>query len=227
MSFPDPLPLARPLPDPDRRLAACPLVIFIAYTISPEAEARGYADWLKRVDMPFFNAIPGTRHYANWRLAEILAGLAPDWDWFDFQGLETADDLERVWFHPELDAFRKGWLELWGYASETPPPVLRHAYTLRPVFRADRSSGSSATATLSAGTGDAPGQEDADIVFRVTETLHKHFGGRDASRPWWSAAEDFNPLGFDWLALNWSDPAPMPDATFSARARLVAAPDRE
>ena len=68
-----------------------PAVIFIAYTIPPDAEARGYAPWLREVDMPFFNAIPGTRHYANWRLTEVQTAPAPVWDWFDFQGLAAEE----------------------------------------------------------------------------------------------------------------------------------------
>lgn len=224
MSFPEPLPLSKPLPDPDRRLDTCPLVILIVYTVSADAEARGYADWLKRVDMPFFNAIPGTRHYANWRLTEKLSGDGPAWDWFDFQGLETAEDLERVWFHSDLDAFRKGWIDLWGYASPTPPPVLRHAYTIRPIS-VKRSTATGHTATISAGTG-APPEHEADIVYRVTGTLHKHFGGRDGSERWWIGADAFNPLGFDWIAVDWCAAPPVANAALSGRAELIAAPDR-
>lgn len=226
MNFPEPLPLATPLPDPDRRLEDCPLVVFIAYTIGPDAEARGYADWLRRVDMPFFNAIPGTRHYANWRLTEVLSGDAPTWTWFDFQGLDSAEDLERVWFHPDLDAFRKAWIAKWGYGSASPAPVLRHAYVLRPTH-VTRSPPAETVATVSAGTGSSPHPDEADMVFRVTGTLHKHFGGRDDTKPWLSAATAFNPLGFDWLALTWRAGSPVSMARFCAEARLVAAPDRE
>lgn len=59
------------IPEPDRKLENCPLVIFIAYTVPARAEPEGYSDWLRRVDMPFFNAIPGTHHYANWRLRDV------------------------------------------------------------------------------------------------------------------------------------------------------------
>jgi len=213
------------LPDPARRLDGCPLVIFIAYTIGPEAEAKGYADWLRRVDMPFFNAIPGTRHYANWRFTEILEGTPPAWDWFDFQGLETEGDLETVWFHPDLDAFRSNWIRLWGYGSETPPPVLRHAYVTRPVGPV-RPDGGAAAATLSGGCGPLPREGSADLVLRVEGTLHKHFGGRDGSRPWLTPAAEFNPLGLDWIAVGWGAPPPLPGSDFAARTALVAAPDR-
>ena len=64
------------LPDPARSLTGCQEVIFIAYCLPGDAEGRGYADWLRRVDMPFFNAIPGVHHYANWRVSEVLRELA-------------------------------------------------------------------------------------------------------------------------------------------------------
>lgn len=225
MSFPDPLPLERPLPDPARSLDGCPKVIFIAYTVSPETIARGYAAWLGEVDMPFFNAIPGTRHYANWRLTEVLLGDPQAWDWLDFQGLAAASDLEKVWFHPLLDAFRKGWLELWGYGAGTPPPVLRHAYLMDPVGPQRRET-TAEIATLSAGHGAPPEGIGADAVFRVSGVLHKHFGGRDPDRPWLSDAAKDNPLGFDWIAVDWRVSVPPPGAAFAARAALVAAPDR-
>lgn len=89
-----------------RLLENCPAVIFIAYTVPQTAIAGGYADWLVTVDNPFFNAIPGTLHYANWRVEQARAGGPLAWDWFDFQGLAAEDDLEKVWFNPDLDAFR-------------------------------------------------------------------------------------------------------------------------
>jgi hypothetical protein len=107
-----PSPAEPTMPAPARLLADCPAVIFIAYTVPAEAVARGYADWLVRVDNPFFNAVPGTHHYANWRVERALGGTAPVWDWFDFQGLAAEADLERVWFDPGLDGFRREWLRL-------------------------------------------------------------------------------------------------------------------
>lgn len=223
----DPLTPPEPitLPDPARRLDDCPLVIFIAYSVGAEAEAGGYVDWLRRVDMPFFNAIPGTRHYANWRLTEILKGEAPAWDWFDFQGLDSAGDLERMWFHPDLDAFRTNWIKLWGYGAAAPPPVLRHAYTMRPVGPA-RPGGGARVATLSGGAGACPASGTADLLFAVEGTLHKHFGGRDENRPWLTPAADFNPLELSWIAVSWGIAEPHPEASFAARASLLAAPDQ-
>lgn len=214
------------LPDPARSLDGCPLVIFIAYTVGQDAEAKGYPDWLRRVDMPFFNAIPGTRHYANWRLGDMLAGPPPAWDWFDFQGLEAETDLERVWFNPGLDDFRANWIRLWGYGTTEPPPVLRHAYVMRPVGGRRPAAGAK-TATLSGGSGAPPQDGSADLLFRIEGILHKHFGGRDESRPWLTPASGLNPLGLDWIAVGWGSPPPLSGATFAARASLVAAPDVE
>jgi hypothetical protein len=214
------------LPDPARRLDGCPLVIFIAYTVAPEAQSNGYSDWLRRVDMPFFNAIPGVQHYANWRLGEVLTDPPPAWDWFDFQGLETEDDLERVWFDPGLDEFRANWIRLWGYGSASPPPVLRHAYVMRPVGDQRAAAGAS-TATLSGSMGAPPPDAGSvDLMFRVEKTLHKHFGGRNETRPWLTPASEFNPLELDWIGVGWGMKPPPAAATFAATATLVAAPDR-
>lgn len=212
--------------EPDRKLENCPLVIFIAYTVPARAEPEGYSDWLRRVDMPFFNAIPGTHHYANWRLRDVQKGAVPVWDYFDFQGLETEEDLERVWFNPDLDTFRKEWLRLWGYGREDAPPVLRHSYVLRPVFRADTIP-SDPVLTLAAGTGPTPSLGDADLVWRVESVLHKHFGVSGRGGPWKTSSEDANPLGLDWLAIrHGTKPFEPPDATLVTRADLIAAPDR-
>ncbi|MDP2083568.1 MAG: hypothetical protein Q8K20_00090 [Gemmobacter sp.] len=190
-----------------RTLANCPAMIFIAYTVPGDAEARGYSPWLVSVDNPFFNAIPGTRHYANWRVAQMLKGPMPVWDYLDFQGLASREDLERVWFNPELDAFRAEWLRLWGYGARNPSPVLRHSYLTRRVFaRPDHSPGPEIT--LRGGTGQVPEGLDADVVFQVEGVLKKHFGGT-GGRPvdWLTPASAGNPLGLDWLAVTYGPAA--------------------
>jgi hypothetical protein len=164
------------IPDSARRIEDCPLVVFIAYTVPVRAELGGYSKWLQNVDMPFFNDIPGTLHYANWRLREIAKGKTPVWDYFDFQGLNAESDLERVWFNPDLDSFRTEWLRLWGYGQADAPPVLRHSYIMRPVARSNRYP-KDTVLTLAGGTGAAPSLPDADLVWKIDGVLHKHFGG--------------------------------------------------
>lgn len=215
------------LPDPARSLTGCQEVIFIVYCLPADAEGRGYADWLRRVDMPFFNAIPGVHHYANWRVSEVLRGAPPIWDWFDFQGLASGGDLERVWFNPDLDEFRVNWVKLWGYGRTDPPPVLRHAYLMRPVMRRAPDAPWS-QAILAGGLGEPPSVEQYSrgFTWRIHTTLHKHFTGRDPARPWQTPITEFNPLGLDWIACLAPDVEPPPEASFAARISVVAAPDQ-
>jgi hypothetical protein len=213
-------------PDPTRCLDDCPLVIFIAYAVGPTAEEQGYSDWLRKVDMPFFNAIPGTLHYANWRLRSLEMGESRDWNYFDFQGLVTEDDLERVWFNPDLDHFRSEWLRLWGYGREETPPAIAHSYVMRMVARSPGHH-TDETLMLSGGIGQTPDFE-ADLCYRVEGVLHKHFGTGSVTGDWQTPASDLNPLGLDWLAVQYgSGRQPVAGATFAAEATLIAAPDRD
>jgi hypothetical protein len=215
------------LPDPARALEGCPEVIFIAYCLPADAEGRGYADWLRRIDMPFFNAIPGVHHYANWRLSEVLCGEPPIWDWFDFQGLSAGDQLERVWFNPDLDEFRANWVKLWGYGHADPPPVLRHAYLMR-LLSSRPPAAPWSEAIVAGGCGEPPPdrQDALGYVWRVHTTLHRHFTGRDPSQSWQTPSAQFNPLGLDWIACVAADAELPPGSSFAARVRVVAAPDQ-
>ena len=208
-----------------RTLANCPAVIFIAYTVPGDAEARGYSPWLVEVDNPFFNAIPGTRHYANWRLARMERGAAPVWDYVDFQGLESRADLERVWFNPDLDGFRAEWLRLWGYGARNPDPVLRHSYLMRQIAaRPEAVPGP--VIDLRAGRGTPPEGLQADIVLVLEGVLKKHFSARGAPRPddWLTRPEAGNPLGFDWLAVTYGPARAEGAGDLVAEARLIAQP---
>jgi len=176
--------------------------------------------------MPFFNAIPGTLHYANWRLRTCEVGKPTVWDYFDFQGLVAEDDLKRVWFSPDLDHFRSEWLRLWGYGQGETPPAIAHSYVMRPVAKSPGHQ-TSDTLMLSGGMGQPPDAE-ADLVYRVDGVLHKHFGAGSGTGDWHTPASDFNPLGLDWLAVQYgSDRQPLKGATFAAEAGLIAAPDRD
>lgn len=210
-----------------RTLEHCPLVIFIAYTVPADAEPRGYSDWLVRVDNPFFNAIPGTHHYANWRVGRVLRGGAPVWDYFDFQGLCSGADLERVWFNPDLDAFRAEWIRLWGYGEGTPAPVLRHAYLMRRLSPAPAAGAAPAGTAmeLRAGTGPVPEGLAADGLFRVEGVLRKHFATPD-KRPddWLTPAGAGNPLGLDWLALRYGAAEAGGPGSLVLDAGLIARP---
>ena len=226
--------MAGPTPPVARTVANCPLVIFIAYTVGADAEPRGYSDWLRRIDNPFFNAIPGVRCYANWRVDTVLSGEPPAWDYFDFQGLAAEDDLERVWFNADLDGFRREWLRLWGYGRPTPLPVFAHAYLMRPT--APLPQPATGLLRLVGGTGAAPAGVP---VLRVDGVLSKHFAAGGATTgeagAWCRPASEGNPLGLDWLALAYGDAAaplagaaaPAAGGSLDLVARLIAEPDPE
>ncbi|MDO9526455.1 MAG: hypothetical protein Q7J57_13120 [Gemmobacter sp.] len=215
-----------------RRISECPVVIFIAYTVGADAEPRGYSDWLVAVDNPFFNTIPGTRCYANWRVGKVLSGGPLDWDYFDFQGLESEADLEKVWFNPDLDAFRAEWLRLWGYGRPKALDVHRHAYVMRPVtpFPTGPVTGH---LRITAGTGTPP---EGAMVFRVDGVLRKHFAtGGGPTEGWHSPALQGNPLGVDWMALSYGEtegavaeaPSVVQNGAVDLTACLIAEPSAE
>jgi hypothetical protein len=219
---------------PRRTLANCPAVIFIAYTVGADAEPRGYSDWLRRIDNPFFNAIPGVRCYANWRVDTVTAGGPLAWDYFDFQGLAAEGDLERVWFNADLDGFRREWIRLWGYGRPTPLPVHAHAYLMRPT--APLPEPATGLLRLVAGTGAPPAGVPA---LRVDGVLSKHFaagaGAAGAGAAWCRPVGDDNPLGLDWMALRYGDataaltdaPPPAAGGGLDLVASLIAEPDPE
>lgn len=205
-------------------LADCAAVIFIGYTVPADAEARGYSDWLVRVDNPFFNAIPGVRHYANWRAGDMLGGEMPVWDYFDFHGIAAEEDLERVWFNSDLDAFRAEWLRLWGYGSGPTAPVLRHAYLMR-LARRRMEHVPGPEITLRGGVGAVPQDLSADLVFQVDGVLKKHFAST-GPRPddWLTPVAEGNPLGFDWLAITYGSSGGESPSLMEMRASLIAEP---
>jgi hypothetical protein len=208
-----------------RTLESCPSVIFITYTPGPGERERGYEKWLREVDNPFFNGIPGIRHYANWQIERVLAGAPLGYAYFDFLGLEAASDLERVWFNSDLDRFRKEWVRLWGYEGAVPGPLFAYAFLMRPV----QSSGRQGTrfARISGGTGRAPA--GFDLAWQVEETVHKHFTGRSEG-PWRQSVATLNPLGLDWIGLTYREggdggPEPAEAERVAYTARLLASPD--
>ena len=209
-----------------RHLADCPAVLLIVYTTGPEAEVNGYEPWLVRVDNPFFNAIPGVHHYANWVVTDVLRGGSLPFTHFDFQGLDAEASLEKVWFNEDLDGFRREWIRLWGYGTALPSPMLANAYLMRPsqAPTGDRTP----FALITAGRGTPP---PADLTWRVKETIRKHFAIQ-AGGPWRVPSAADNPLGLDWVAVSYGDSQQaLAEAYVSGNetvafiARLIAAPD--
>ena len=184
-----------------RLLADAPAVLFIVYTPGADAVAQGYEPWLVSVDNPFFNAIPGVHHYANWKFDRTLFGAPPAYTYFDFQALAAAGDLERVWFNPDLDGFRTEWIRLWGYGAPSLSAAQANAYLMHP---AGTPLGTATEfACILAGHGTPPA--DCDIAWSLTETIRKHYALGKSGAPWRVPVAEDNPLGFDWIAVRYGD----------------------
>lgn len=89
-------------------------MLFLTYTPRADSELRGYGPWLRKIDNPFFNSVPGVAHYTNWKVVKGDVGL--DWTYFDFLRIEDGVSLETVWANEDLAKFAAGWTELWGRA---------------------------------------------------------------------------------------------------------------
>jgi hypothetical protein len=92
-------------------------MILLTYTPRADSVARGYEDWLRRVDNPFFNGVPGIVRYMNWKVVR-QAGAAPGFGWFDFMLIENAVAADLIWKNPDVVKFTAGWRELWGLGPQ-------------------------------------------------------------------------------------------------------------
>ncbi len=115
-----------PTPVPDFAAA-----LVLTYSPRDGAEDDGYADWVRRVDNPFFNAVPGIVGYTNWRITES-GGNVP-YGYFDILGLQDLASFDRVWLSEDVRAFTAGWREKWGAEPGTDSDLNSHVYLLERV----------------------------------------------------------------------------------------------
>jgi hypothetical protein len=108
----------------------CDLMLLIVYALPADAEARGYDDWLRSVDNPFFNAASCIAHYGNWKVTGGTNPFSPQTH-FDFVCMKSADDFDSVWNDPELNAFRREWKRLWGLPEGHPAARIETWYCER------------------------------------------------------------------------------------------------
>lgn len=96
-----------------------PLLWMSLYSVRPDSEERGYHQWLRDLDNPFFNSRPGIVRYENWQVASVPVGTVP-FDYFDlFFVDETLGPDGHVPFEGEQEAaFARGWNDLWGLAPD-------------------------------------------------------------------------------------------------------------
>jgi hypothetical protein len=85
----------------------------LQYTPRADASERGYDAWLRRVDNPFFNAVPGIALYENWRVHAPILGT-PDYNYVDLMYLDGPDALDAMWSNPSVLEFAANWTREWG-----------------------------------------------------------------------------------------------------------------
>jgi len=208
-------------PGEHRALDRAEAVVLLVYTLPPDTDARVYEAWLRAEDNPFFNRIPGVRHYANWKLAGVRRGAPPPWTHLDFLALESADDLERVWFSPDLDAFRRGWVARWGYGGPggaPPHEAVAYGHLMLRAGEFTTLPRDRMALSLTDGPGAAGGP-----CWRVAEALRKHYAappGAFDGLPWRLPAAQANPLGHDAVV-----PGDLPGASPVLDVVRIAGPD--
>ena len=88
-------------------------MVFLVYTPRADSAGRGYEDFLRGVDNPFFNAQPGIQHYSNWKLLEGAA-RNPGFSHFDFMLLDERAAPQAVFGSQVVQKFTAEWTAQWG-----------------------------------------------------------------------------------------------------------------
>ncbi|MEQ8388992.1 MAG: hypothetical protein RIE22_09805 [Alphaproteobacteria bacterium] len=94
-------------------------MLYLTYTPREDAARDNYEDWLREVDNPFFNSIPGIRQYTNWKAISPVPA-AHTYRWFDHMVLDSADAVTEVLGNTDLQAFAANWVRRWGRLPDEP-----------------------------------------------------------------------------------------------------------
>ncbi len=105
--------------------------LILTYSPREGAAAAGYEEWLRRVDNPFFNSVPGIVRYTNWKIIERTGDIP--YGYFDVLGLQDAASFEAVWLSDEVRAFTAGWRDKWGADPGTDSAINSHVYLCRRI----------------------------------------------------------------------------------------------
>lgn len=87
-------------------------MLLLTYNVGEHVDIGEYEQWLREVDDPFFNTIPGIARYANWKVLDEKVGTV-NFTHYDLMELEDLDAFERVWGNEKLQEFARGWTERW------------------------------------------------------------------------------------------------------------------
>ena len=93
------------------------VMCLLTYTPRADSASRGYEDWLRAVDNPFFNAIPGIVRYENWKVHTPVLNTLP-FAYFDLMYIHGREGIDKVWGNQELLEFAREWTRLWGIVPD-------------------------------------------------------------------------------------------------------------
>lgn len=187
---------------PDRARAFDHMLL-ITYSVRADSAARGYEEWLRKVDNPFFNAAEGFAHYGNWKLAGGKNHFAPH-VYFDFVGLRDRASFDVVWNGAAVNEFRREWRRLWGVESADPSNAIQ-------TCRCERIAGG-ADGKWSDRLALVPGPRDVAAGWETWKTFETLRG---------------KPLGFDTFGIRYGAPDTAGGLGADALlAECVAAPER-
>lgn len=87
-------------------------MVVVPHTPREDALRRNYETWLREVDNPAFNRMPGIVRYANWRVC--APNPAVPFTNIDFMRLACEEAAAELATNPELAEHAAKWTELWG-----------------------------------------------------------------------------------------------------------------
>ncbi len=87
-------------------------MLLLTYRLGARVDTHEYTLWLREVDNPFFNSIPGVVRYANWKVVDEKLGHVP-FTHYDVLEIEDVDAWQIVWNNERLQEFAEKWTERW------------------------------------------------------------------------------------------------------------------
>ena len=126
-------------------------MILLTYTPRAGTDLDEYDAWLRAVDNPFFNGVPGIARYTNWKVTGARSPVP--FTHFDFMGLESLATAETVWQRQDMKDFTAEWRRLWGQGPEASDlSVNAHVY----LFENEAGAGIARSESVLVTMGDAP-----------------------------------------------------------------------
>ena len=101
------------------------VMVFDTYAPRADADARGYDEWLAKVDAPLFNSLSSVAGYYCWRVDSAIGNRVPygvgaqePYTYFGFFGLRSEGDFAAMMADPKAEAHVPIWVRDWSRHPE-------------------------------------------------------------------------------------------------------------